>query len=61
MVLDDPLPTLLKLIRSIEKHGCQSSLIIGQICVFGQEFCVCSMTLPHSSVGWSAVSDCGIS
>ena len=39
-----------------EWAGCFAFIVFWMSC-----FCKCSVTLPRAAVGWSAVSDCGIS
>ena len=39
-----------------ERAGCFAILVLQMSC-----YCKCSVALPHSAVGWSAVCDCGIS
>ena len=39
-----------------EKAGCFAIIVLQIYC-----FYECSVALPHSTVGWSAVCDCGIS
>ena len=36
-------------------------LLGGAACFALIVLCLCSVSLPHGAVGWSAVSDCGIS
>ena len=42
--------------RKREKAGFFACIALWMSC-----YCKCSVTLPHSAVGWSAVCDCGIS
>ena len=35
---------------------CFAFIVLGMSC-----YCKCSVTLPHSAMGWSALCDCGIS
>ena len=39
-----------------ERAGCFNSIVILMSCG-----CWCSVVLPHGTMGWSAVRDCGIS
>ena len=39
-----------------EIAGCFAFILLWMSC-----YCRCSVTLPRSAVGWSAVCDCGIS
>ena len=39
-----------------ERAGCFAFVVF-----LMSSYCKCSLALPHSSVGWSAVCDCGIS
>ena len=39
-----------------EKAGCSAVIVLQMSC-----YCKCSVALPHGSMGWSAVCDCGSS
>ena len=39
-----------------ERAGCFAFIVLRM-----SFYCKCSVNLPHSAVGWSAVCDCGIS
>ena len=39
-----------------EKAACFAFVVLRMSC-----YCIFSVALPHGAVGWSAVSDCGIS
>ena len=39
-----------------EKAGCHAIIVLQMYC-----FCKCSVAFPRGAMGWSAVSDCGIS
>ena len=39
-----------------ERAGCFAFVVLRM-----SSYCMCSLTLPHGAVGWSAVYDCSIS
>ena len=39
-----------------ERTGCFAFIVLPMSC-----YCKCSVTIPHSAVGWSAMCYCGIS